>query len=117
MSSSNPLAVTKYLNQVWSGRQDIDRLRKCNQCDKAACPDCQLELGKSDCKGCVNMIVSALLEEKAMNKELKEKNEELKIENKELKSGISDMQCEINWQNDKIETLENKLKQFERTLD
>ncbi len=66
-------------------RHDIDRLRKCDQCNKAACPACQLELGNSDCKGCIKMIVTALLEEKAMNKKLEEENKELKIQNRQLK--------------------------------
>jgi len=113
LSSSNTLAVADFFNKVLSGRHDIDKLRKCGDCNKAACADCQLKFGKSvenlDCKGCVKMIVSALLEEKEMKKELQgeleRKNErlesnsaqieELKEENCRLKNGIKEVKNAI----------------------
>jgi len=100
LSSSNASVVVDFLTKALSGRPDIDKLRKCDECNKAACPDCQLKFGKSvenlDCKGCVKMIVSALLEEKEMNKKLED-------ENKELKNDNEDLQEELEWKNERLE--------------
>eukprot|EP00984_Skeletonema_dohrnii_P024087 scaffold13198_cov94-Skeletonema_dohrnii-CCMP3373.AAC.4 len=107
LTSSNTLAVADFFNKMMSGRHDIDKLRKCNDCNQAACADCQLKFGKSvenlDCKGCVKMIVSALLEEKEMNKELQDDIKELRGENKELKCDNRDLQGELKWKNERLE--------------
>mmetsp|Transcript_18112 Transcript_18112/g.27275 ORF Transcript_18112/g.27275 Transcript_18112/m.27275 type:complete len:529 (-) Transcript_18112:412-1998(-) len=107
LSSSNTLAVADFFNKMMSGRHDIDKLRKCDECNKAACADCQLKFGKSvenlDCKGCVKMIVSALLEEKEINKELQDDIKELRGENKELKCDNRDLQGELKWKNETLE--------------
>ncbi len=66
--------VDEINDNVWSDRHDIDKLRQCDEYNKAACYDCQSKFGKSveklDCKGCITMILSALLEEKELNKKL-----------------------------------------------
>ena len=69
----------------------------CEECDIKCCDDCRLHKfrqGHQNCKGCINEIAHLLVDESAVQKQLREENEQLKVENGKLKREIEEMKLE-----------------------